>query len=74
MSATPSHRPTLTLPWGRPQVIGECFPKGRSKRRGYCKYCYSTHREWWHMRRDDYGGEDVLLCGRCEHTTLSEFV
>jgi hypothetical protein len=72
---TPTHRCLFYDPRiGRTVVVSVTLPTGRLELRGYCKYCYSTHRDWWQMRPEDYGGEDVVLCGRCEHTTLKEFV
>lgn len=71
---TPSHYAIQCVPpLYIPERIGECFPSGKAKVRGYCKYCYKTHRDWWQMKFEDYE-EDVLLCGKCEHTSLAEFV
>lgn len=37
------------LPHG-PTLVDKVVPVGRVKGlRGYCKYCYRTHRQWWLM-------------------------
>jgi len=71
----PSHRPTLYEPGGRVTVY-ETMPIGRARGlRAYCKYCYTTHRDWWEMDQRDYnvvgdtGSLEIVLCGRCEHTS-----
>jgi hypothetical protein len=69
----PSHKPTLYKPDGR-VIIFETMPIGKAKHRGYCKYCYTTHRDWWTMDpRESLDGDQMLLCGRCEHTSLKSF-
>lgn len=35
----------------------------------YCKYCYTTHANWHVMAEKDYG-KTVVLCERCEHTSV----
>jgi hypothetical protein len=59
------------------------LPIGKTKHRGYCKYCYTYHRRWWMMDQRDYHsplndkaptpGETVLLCGYCQHTSQKQF-
>lgn len=66
----PSHKPALYEPGGRVTVF-ETMPVGKAKLRGYCKYCYTTHTDWWEMdSREAIDGEPMLLCGKCEHTSL----
>ena len=66
----PSHRTTLShhvpgVGYVR-RVVVEVFPVKKLKVQGYCKYCYTTHRDWWKLPRDQYD-EPAVLCGRCEH-------
>jgi hypothetical protein len=80
----PSHRPTFTPPGGPTQVLEE-MPIGRlaGGRRGYCKYCYQTHQNWWLMDPRAFalgdepelaaGQDAVLLCGECEYTYRASF-
>lgn len=64
----PSHKPALYEPNGRVTVY-ETMPIGRAIIKGYCKYCYTTHSNWWEMDpRENYDGDALLLCGNCEHT------
>ena len=63
---------TLREPGGRITVFEE-KPAGREPGTFYCKYCYTTHRNWWRMPASAYGDEPIILCGRCEHTSLIEF-
>ena len=68
----PSHRETF-YDGMTERIVGETFPVGPLPRdRRYCSYCYSSHRSWWEMDPNDYGGERVALCGHCEHATLIE--
>jgi hypothetical protein len=70
----PSHKTTFEPPHGRTQVF-EIMPIGKAKHRGYCKYCYATHSNWWAMdpREASIDGDPMLLCGRCEYTSLKSF-
>lgn len=68
---TPSHKTIMYPPRSPPIVVCETFPFGRHNGTGYCKYCYTTHSDWWQMRHEDYGA-DVVLCGKCEHTSQKE--
>jgi hypothetical protein len=60
-------------------VICDVKPVGKAKGvKGYCKYCYRTHRSWWLMPKEEYpapeyGDADTraFLCGYCEHVSLS---
>lgn len=48
--SSPSHRPTMTIPHEGTHVVCEVKPTSRAKGvRGYCKYCYRTHQQWWLM-------------------------
>ena len=69
----PTHRVEMYVPGEGTVVISETYPVGKSKIRGYCKYCYTTHRNWWKMRPEDYDTEDALLCGNCEHCSLKDW-
>ena len=54
----------------------EAVPVCRIERaRGRCKYCYTTHRNWWLMDQRDYqcDGETIILCGECEHTSIMSY-
>lgn len=66
----PSHKPTLYEPNGHITVY-ESVPTEKIRHRGYCKYCYQTHTNWWMMDQRDYDvdGIAVILCGECEHTS-----
>jgi hypothetical protein len=74
----PSHKPSLHEPNGRVTVF-ETMPVGKAKsHKGYCKYCYRTHRNWWLMdERENYLAapddtpDRLLLCGHCEHTSTA---
>jgi hypothetical protein len=45
----PTHRATLIVPH-EGTYVSEVRPVGRAKGvRGYCKYCYRTHSQWWLM-------------------------
>lgn len=69
----PSHKPTMFHPGGRVEVH-ETMPTGKIKHHGACKYCHSAHDNWWAMDpRENMDGEPLLLCGRCEHTSLKGF-
>lgn len=69
----PAHIETAHLPDGSVHEI-RTYPThkipGRSNR--YCKYCYSSHPDWWQMNPQDYSGDDVILCGNCHYTSLKE--
>jgi hypothetical protein len=64
----PTHKMTLYERGGRITVF-EQSPIGREPGTFYCKYCYTTHRNWWRMPDEP----PVILCGRCEYTSLIEF-
>jgi hypothetical protein len=49
----PYHVSTLHLPSGQTQEI-RTYPIAKAKGRFYCKYCYTTHRDWWQMDSKDY--------------------
>jgi len=66
----PTHRCELVEPGGRRTVVSECVPVKKLGITGYCKYCYTTHRDWWQMKQEDYGRDDIVLCGKCEHTSM----
>ena len=67
----PFHRETIRYPGGAEKHI-DTFPVGKAKGlRAYCKYCYSTHSDWWKMDVEEYP-EHVYLCGKCEYTSLIE--
>jgi hypothetical protein len=75
----PSHRPTISFPHRRGTfVICDVKPVGKARGvKGYCKYCYRTHRSWWLMPKEEYpapgyGDADTraFLCGYCEHVSL----
>ena len=67
----PSHKSTLYMPHDGGTFITETMPIGKAKHRGYCKYCYQTHSNWWRMDpREALDGEPMLLCGECEYTSL----
>lgn len=68
----PCHTSTLHEPCGRVTHFVS-RPTGRFKGRGYCKYCYRTHGQWWQMNEAAYGA-GVVLCGYCEYTSLKEIV
>jgi hypothetical protein len=80
----PSHRVTFTQPHGNITRITETMPIGKALGKGYCKYCYTTHGNWWAMdpREAIDVGDDIseggkspmLLCGRCEYTSLECFI
>ena len=72
----PSHKPSVTFPGGG-TLISENMPIGKAKVRGYCKYCYTTHANWWAMDSRESDPErdgPLLLCGHCEHTSLQQFI
>jgi hypothetical protein len=77
---TPTHRCTLHLAGGEAAWMGETKPLHKLKPfRGYCKYCCATRANWWLMRWQDYFDEPLpddrmLLCGRCQHTSLESNV
>lgn len=67
--------PDGSVEWHKPN-----WPVGRVKpRHRYdCKYCHTTHADWYQMDPADYSlGEpepiDVILCGNCGHTSRKEF-
>jgi hypothetical protein len=72
----PTHRTEMHVPDGQRILVSEEFPIKRLREKHYCKYCYSTHRQWFLMDRKRYVGDDldgrVLLCGKCEHTSLKD--
>jgi hypothetical protein len=69
----PTHRTEVSGPPDYvPRVTSEVFPTARLSGRWSCKYCYRTHRDWWQMPPEQYGGEDVILCGKCEHTSVKD--
>ena len=70
---TPTHKTTAYIPGKGTVLVHEAIPTGKASGEFHCKYCYSDHREWWQMDVAEYGC-DVLLCGRCEHTTKREFL
>lgn len=75
MAKTPTHKITISRPPDYvPRVVSEVVPTGKAKCRGYCKYCYTTHRDWWQMPSDECFGKDVVLCGKCEHASLKEAI
>ena len=46
----PTHRPYLKEPHTGRTIVFETVPAGRARGvRGYCKYCYRTHSQWWAM-------------------------
>jgi hypothetical protein len=53
-------------------TIAECLPIKRLRFEGWCKYCHTTHRDWWQMKEADYGRADIVLCGKCEHTSIRD--
>jgi len=74
----PSHRPALYHPNGAVEVF-ETMPIGKARGvKGYCKYCYTTHRDWWAMDPretiHDDPGDGLMLCGKCEHTSLQSMI
>jgi DNA-directed RNA polymerase subunit M/transcription elongation factor TFIIS len=65
----PSHKVFLHHPNGGMEVVVETMPIGKAKKvRGYCKFCYTTHSNWWALdpRESDDADEPFFLCGRCE--------
>jgi hypothetical protein len=74
----PSHKSIIYEPGLGPRIFCETWPIGRAKKvRGYCKYCYTTHRDWWAMdprESDPERDGPLLLCGNCEHTSLQKFI
>jgi hypothetical protein len=71
----PTHRVSMVYPNGHTELICESVPISKWGKIGYCKYCYSNHCDWWLMDDLDFDppeGEVTLLCGRCEHASLSE--
>jgi hypothetical protein len=66
----PTHRTIFYPPRQPPVLISETVPIGRWKGTYYCKYCYSEHDEWWEMDEADYACHGIILCGRCEHTSM----
>ena len=73
MRNTPSHKPTIHLPDGSVRVIVENQPISECKESFRCKYCYTIHDDWWNMDPVEYGEDGVILCGKCEHTSMKEF-
>jgi hypothetical protein len=69
----PYHCAVMYHPGGKVEEIGKTYPTRKIKGKFYCKYCYSTHHNWWQMDPKDYSGEDVILCGKCTHTSKKEF-
>jgi hypothetical protein len=69
----PSHKTETYMP-GVGTDMHETMPVGRTKGyRAYCKYCYTVHSNWWAMDAlEAIAGTPVLLCGRCEYTSLRE--
>jgi hypothetical protein len=80
----PTHRTVMYLPNGPPVVVCDIEPTSLARGvRGYCKYCYRTHKSWWLMPAEEYpvvietGDDDdtrALLCGYCEHVSLAVFM
>jgi hypothetical protein len=62
---------TLREPTGK-ETCFDSYPTHKLKIKGYCKYCYTTHKDWWQMDRSDYDA-DVVLCGKCGYTIKREF-
>lgn len=61
----PSHRSEVYWPGGH-EITSEAMPIAKMPAyKGYCKYCYQTHRNWWLMDQDDYQveGLTIILCG-----------
>jgi hypothetical protein len=74
----PSHpAPTIYEPRRGERKLGPAtMPIGKlDGARGYCKYCYTEHRNWWLMDQRDYGtkGLTIVLCGKCEYTIAAEY-
>jgi hypothetical protein len=67
----PAHRPYVQYPDGRREYV-VTYPVGELHTRLYCKYCYTTHTDWYLMPKDQYGDNAVVLCGKCEYTSLLE--
>ena len=70
----PTHKVIMYPPRGRPVLVSECVPISKlDHTRGYCKYCYETHDNWWLMDQEDYDidGLTIILCGNCEHTSAA---
>ena len=67
---TPSHRETTWTKDG--EIVYEHFPIAQVPKARRCKYCYETHDDWWLMAKTDYGRDDVVLCGKCEYTQVSD--
>lgn len=68
---TPTHRCEMHFPNGNVKVF-EAFPTEKLRIKKYCKYCYTTHRNWWQMKTEDYGRADIVLCGECEYTSIKD--
>lgn len=72
----PTHKMIMHLPHSESRIINETTPVGPLKNaRGYCKYCYRTHKNWWLMDQRDYQIDHltIVLCGECEHTSPAEY-
>jgi DNA-directed RNA polymerase subunit M/transcription elongation factor TFIIS len=67
----PTHKTTIHYPHGRTELVSETVPIKKIKHKGYCKYCYQTHGNWWLMDQRDYEveGLTIILCGECEYTS-----
>jgi hypothetical protein len=66
-----THTSSVFLP-GQSPVEFYAYPIAKAIGRLYCKYCYKTHCDWWQMDPKDYDRDDVLLCGKCTHTSCRE--
>jgi hypothetical protein len=72
----PSHKITARFPHlPGVHVVCETMPVGKAAVRGYCKYCYTTHWNWWAMDPRESDPDDaLLLCGNCEHNSLQNWL
>jgi hypothetical protein len=77
----PTHKEYVIHPGKEPRLLSENVPIERNTGKTYyCKYCYTSHDNWWLMDNDDYNipGEPnpmtIMLCGECEHTSSEELL
>jgi hypothetical protein len=68
----PSQHPTQKTTLGN-KTVCEIAPTGQAcGHSGYCKYCSRTHAHWWNTPEAEYPAP-ALLCGYCEHVSLTVY-
>lgn len=74
----PTHKTYLHTPDGETHLLFETVPVKQLRKRHYCKYCYTDHKNWWLMDPKDYNSpncpesSEAILCGNCEHVSMAD--